>query len=496
MRNKVVVVGAGPAGLTAALELSRSATPCTVLEADATVGGLSRTVEYNGFRFDIGGHRFFTKVAIISDLWDEILGDDFLTRPRLSRIYYNQRFFNYPLKTGNVLRNLGAVESARCLLSYLRARIAPVEPETCFEDWVVNRFGERLYRMFFKSYTEKVWGISCREIQAEWAAQRIRGLSMLSAIRNALLPAGRNANGDVIKTLVEYFRYPRHGPGMLWNRVAEIVKAHGGKVHLQAPVTRIRWRPGHIVAMESGERTYSGDHFLSSMPIRDFVERLDPAPPHYLTEAARGLNYRDFLTVAIILRRRDVFPDNWIYVHDPGVKVGRIQNYKNWSPEMCASEDLTCLGLEYFCFEEDGLWASRDDDLIRMAGEELQRLGIARKSEIAGGTVVRVPKAYPVYDSTYRNSLATIREFLDRIPNLQFIGRNGMHHYNNQDHSMLTGLLAARNILGANYDLWQVNVDDEYLEGGSLITAEELNQLRNTQPLVPQSVLRHAAGED
>jgi protoporphyrinogen oxidase len=496
MRNTVVVVGAGPAGLTAALELSRSAVPCTVLEAGGTVGGLSRTVEYNGFRFDIGGHRFFTKVGIISDLWDEILGDDFLTRPRLSRIYYNQRFFNYPLKIGNVLSNLGPIESLRCLLSYFRARIAPVAPETCFEDWVVNRFGQRLYGMFFQSYTEKVWGISCREIQAEWAAQRIRGLSMISAVRNALLPGSGSSNGDVIKTLVERFRYPRHGPGMLWNRVAEMVQAHGSQVHLNAPVTRILWRPGRIVAMEDGERTYSGDHFLSSMPIRDFVGCLDPAPPKYLTEAARGLNYRDFLTVALILRRRDVFPDNWIYVHDPSVKVGRIQNYKNWSPEMCPSEDLTCLGLEYFCFEGDGLWSSRDDELIRMAGEELQRLGIADQSEIAGGTVVRVPKAYPVYDSTYRQSLETIRGFLDDIPNLQFIGRNGMHHYNNQDHSMLTGLLAARNILGADYDLWGVNVDDEYLEGGSLITEEELNQLRNTQPRVPRTVLRRAAGED
>ncbi|MBI4904575.1 MAG: NAD(P)/FAD-dependent oxidoreductase [Acidobacteria bacterium] len=476
-----LVIGAGPAGLTAALELSRTSSPCIVLESDGVVGGISRTVEHNGYRFDIGGHRFYTKLSVIQDLWREVLGDDFLTRPRLSRIYYNNGFFDYPLKAGNVLGHLGFLEAAFCVASYCKARMFPRVPEDCLEDWVVNRFGHRLYTMFFKSYTEKVWGISCREIHSAWAAQRIRGLSLLSAARAAIFHSSRPA----AKSLIHEFHYPRHGPGMLWNRVAAMVRGNGGEVRLNSPVTRVHWTPGGVTGVEAGGRYYPAGHVLSTMPIRDLIRILHPAPPGYLSEAASLFHYRDFLTVALILRVRDAFPDNWIYVHDPSVKVGRIQNFKNWSPEMVPSDEFTCLGMEYFCFEADSLWSMSDEQLIRLAGEELGKLGLCAGAVVVDGAVVRTPKAYPVYDATYRRGLEAVRRFLAQTPNLQCIGRNGMHHYNNQDHSMLTGLLAARNILGANYDLWKVNSDEEYLEDDIVITRDELEALRETQPQVP-----------
>lgn len=483
--NPTIVMGGGPAGLTAALELSRSASPCVVLESDAVVGGLSRTVEHGGYRFDIGGHRFFTKLSVIQHLWEEILGEEFLTRPRLSRIYYDGKFFDYPLKAANVLGNLGYLEAARCVGSYCKAKLSPRKPEHSLEDWVTNRFGERLYRMFFQSYTEKVWGMRCHEIHSAWAAQRIRGLSLLSAIRAAFFPG---VNRPIAKTLINQFYYPRLGPGMLWNRVAEMVREHGGAIHLNAPVTRIHWQPGRIIGVEAGERYFAADHVLSSLPIRDLVRMLEPAAPQYLREAASLFQYRDFLMVALVLPVRDAFPDNWIYIHDPSVRVGRIQNFKNWSPEMVPSNEVTCLGMEYFCFEGDDLWSMPDDELIRMASVELTNLGLGDGKTVLEGAVVRSKKAYPVYDGTYRQALDGVRKFLAETPNLQLIGRNGMHHYNNQDHSMLTGLLAARNILGANYDLWQVNADESFLEDDSVITTQELEALRTSQPRVPMAI--------
>lgn len=483
-RNETVIIGAGPAGLTAAYELCRSSVPCTVLESDSIVGGISRTVEHNGFRFDIGGHRFYTKVTIINRLWDEILGDDFLHRPRLSRIYYNQKFFDYPLRAANVLSTLGVLESALCVASYCKSRVFPIRPEPSFEDWVINRFGERLYSIFFKSYTEKVWGISCREIQADWAAQRIRGLSLLSAAWNALRPQ-RGHGGGTIKTLIDSFKYPRLGPGMMWERVAELVRKMHGQIHLQTPAARIHWQPGLITAVEAGGAVRPLRHLVSSMPIRDLIDRMEPAAPAYLAEAAEGFTYRDFITVALFIDRKDVFPDNWIYVQDSSVKVGRIQNFKNWSPDMVPSETVTCLGLEYFCFEGDGLWNSSDSDLVRLATAELKQLGFVDGPEVTGGAVVRMPKAYPVYGPRYRAGLEAVKRFVRGTPNLHLIGRNGMHHYNNQDHSMLTGLLAARNILGENFDLWRVNEDEEYLEAGRVVSDEELDSLRATQPRVP-----------
>ncbi|MBV8819256.1 MAG: NAD(P)/FAD-dependent oxidoreductase, partial [Acidobacteriaceae bacterium] len=447
--RRAVIIGAGPAGLTAAYELSKHDVESVILEADSVVGGISRTAQYKGYLFDIGGHRFFTKVSLVDKMWREVLGDDMISRPRLSRIHYRSQFFQYPLEPMDALLKLGIVETIRCVYSYFVAKLFPELPERNFEAWVSNRFGRRLFSIFFKSYTEKVWGIPCKEISADWAAQRIKGLSLPSLILNALGLGNKPKDKDrVIKTLIRTFDYPRRGPGMMWSKTKDIVESRGSKVVFNAPVTKIRWEPGRVCSLEAGGKIYAGTHFVSSMPIRELLEALDPAPPPHILKAAGSFNYRDFLTVALVCKRKDLFPDNWIYVHDPLVKVGRIQNYNNWSPEMVPDPDTSCLGLEYFCFEGDGLWTSSDADLIELAKRELEHLGLAQQIDVVDGAVVRMPKAYPVYDSCYQQGLAAVREFLAMVPNLQLVGRNGMHRYNNQDHSMLTAMLAARNILG------------------------------------------------
>ncbi len=484
----VVIIGAGPAGLTAAYELSKSSVRSVVLEKDSVVGGLSRTADYKGYLFDIGGHRFFTKVSLVDRMWHDVLGADFITRPRMSRIYYKSKFFQYPLEPMNALTGLGVFESFLCGLSYVRAKLFPEKPEENLEAWVSNRFGKRLFKTFFKTYTEKVWGIPCREIQAEWAAQRIKGLSFTSMIWNALRPKRKQSKQEVIKTLIHEFEYPRRGPGMMWTKTKEIVEERGSRVVFQAPVESICWEPGRVKAIRAGGQVYGGDHFISSMPIRELIECLDPAPPEHVRRAAGDFRYRDFLTVAVMVRGKDLFPDNWIYVHDPNVAVGRIQNYSNWSPEMVPEPDMSCLGLEYFCFEGDGLWTTPDAELVTLAKKELGRLGLVDPKNIVDGTVLRIEKAYPIYDATYRRGLAAVREFLATVPNLQLVGRNGMHRYNNQDHSMLTAMLAARNILGARYDLWQVNVEADYHEEGSMVTEEELKAMDASQPIVPRRV--------
>jgi protoporphyrinogen oxidase len=469
---------------------------CTVLEATDTVGGIARTANYKGYLFDMGGHRFFTKVSAVEALWKEILGPDLIRRPRLSRIYYRGRFFNYPLEPRNALFGLGLVEASRCLLSYLRAQAFPTRPERSFRDWVSNRFGRRLFEIFFRTYTEKVWGLPCDEISAEWAAQRIKDLSLVSVIADALRPrrALRQNQHKVIKTLISEFVYPRRGPGMMWERTRELIEAKGARVVTTAPAGKLRWRPGKVLDIEAGGTIYRASHFISSMAIRDLIAIMAPAPPPRVLAAARRLQYRDFLTVALILKDRGRFPDNWIYIHDPSVKVGRIQNYKSWSPEMVPDPGNTCLGLEYFCFEGDGLWTMTNADLIQLAQRELEQLGLGQTEDCLDGTVVRVPKAYPVYNDGYKEALSVIRNFVEGLENLQLVGRNGMHRYNNQDHSMLTALLAARNILGGNYDLWAVNADEEYHEAGGVVTEEEIRALNRTQPVTP-SRLRAVAGD-
>jgi len=489
----VVIIGGGPAGLTAAYEMGKAAVECIVLEKDSVVGGLARTVNYQGYHFDIGGHRFFTKVKAVADLWHEVLpAKDFLRRPRLSRIYYNRKFFRYPLDAFSALFNLGLWNSCLILISYLRSQLFPERREETFEQWVSNRFGKRLFRIFFKTYTEKVWGIPCSEITAEWAAQRIKGLSLFSALRHAFIKPSATGKGKTIKTLIEEFDYPRRGPGMMWEAMARLVAQQGGDVRLRSEVERIMWVGEKVEGVEISHdgRTemVRGSHFISSMPIRELVQKLDPVAPAEVLVAANNLHYRDFITVALIIDVPDVFPDNWLYIHEPGVKLGRIQNFKNWSHDMVPDMNKTCLGLEYFCFEGDGLWNMSDQELILLGKNELASLGLVTASDVVKGTVVRMPKAYPMYDSGYQQSLQVVRDFFARLNNLQLVGRNGMHKYNNQDHSMLTAMLAVKNILGANYDLWEVNAEQEYHEGAAAEGERkegELALLAATQPKVP-----------
>jgi protoporphyrinogen oxidase len=449
--DDTIIIGAGPAGLTAAHELSAAGRPVVVVEQDPQhVGGIARTVSYKGFRFDIGGHRFFSKNAEIEKLWGDILGDRMLERERLSRIYYKGRFFKYPLETWDALSQLGLFQSAACMMSYLGASL-----------W-------RLYETFFRSYTEKVWGIPCSEISADWAAQRIKDLSMRVLIRRALGLGSRN--GPVIKTLIDRFRYPMHGPGEMWEQLAKTVQSRGTALKMGESVVAIQRGESGVssvttAAADGGRQTYTGSHFISTMPIRELIGTLDPPAPAEVAQAARSLRYRDFITVALILDEPEHFHDNWIYIHEPGVSVGRIQNFKNWSPGMVPDPRYTVLGLEYFCFDSDSMWNSPDADLVALGTRELAKLGLATEAQVVDGTVVRQRAAYPVYDGEYRRAVDVIREFIKReMPNLQLVGRNGMHKYNNQDHAMMTGLMAARNIMGASYDLWRVNSDAQYLE--------------------------------
>ncbi len=362
--------------------------------------------------------------------------------------------------------------------SYLHAHLFPSKQEETFEQWVSNRFGKRLYQTFFKTYTEKVWGIPCSEIRSEWASQRIKGLSLLSALRNALTNSQDNVRKKkVIKTLIDEFDYPKLGPGMLWHVVAETVKKNGSQVYMDADVERIIWNNNKIDSLEvmqNGQmKLINGTHFISSLPLRDLIQKFEPAAPEKVLEAANKLNYRDFITVALIVKKRDVFNDNWIYIHEPDVKLGRIQNFKNWSPYMVPDQNKTCLGLEYFCFEGDELWNMSDQDLIELGKKELELLGLVQACDVEDGNVVRMPKAYPVYDISYQESLRIVRQFLSQIDNLQVAGRNGMHKYNNQDHSMLTAMYAAENILGANHDLWEVNEEEEYHEEDEKVLPDE-----------------------
>lgn len=465
-----VIAGGGPAGLTAAYELSRHGHACVVLESDPhTVGGISRTDEYKGYRFDIGGHRFFSKSEEVNTLWREILGEEFLTRPRLSRIYYDRKFFHYPLKPWDALSKLGPIRAARILLSYLAARARPIQPERSFEDWVVNRFGRMLFDIFFKTYTEKVWGMPTSEISADWAAQRIKGLSLVRAVMSALLPG----KGGVVKTLIDQFHYPRLGPGQMWEAARDKILAQGGEVHMDRRVISIEHDGSKIVgfgAADTHGRTsrYAGKQFLSTLPIRALIRAMTPRPPQEVCEAANALRYRDFLTVVLIVDQPSSFPDNWIYIHEPNVRLGRVQNFKNWSPSLVPDPTKTSLGLEYFCFENDDLWSMTDQELIELGRREIDSIGLVSSRKVIDGCVVRMPKAYPVYDDAYQSHLAIIRAWLSRFDNLQLAGRNGMHKYNNQDHSMMTALLAARSILGlGQYDTWKVNTDAEYHEGQS-----------------------------
>jgi protoporphyrinogen oxidase len=478
MQTRVAIIGAGPAGLTAAYQLAKANIPVTVFEMDPLyVGGIARTVVYKGYCFDIGGHRFFSKAEEVENFWTEILPDDMLIRPRSSRIFYKGKFFSYPLKISEVLSKLGLFESFRCFLSYLKARLFPVKNPRTFADWVSNHFGTRLFSIFFKTYTEKVWGMSCDEISADWAAQRIKGLSFYSAIKNALFPPKADKNSSMIKTLINSFRYPRKGPGMLWEVCAEKIKNMQGSILMGATIKHCAYNAEQKEWMityqtKEGELSHiNAQHLISSAPLREVVEHyLSPTLSMQSLNAAKKLKYRDFLIVVLILKEKEQFSDNWIYIHDPSVDVGRIQNFKSWSPEMVPDANTCCYGMEYFCFENDGLWAMSDELLIQKATKELVKIGLGSEKDIIDGCVVRQHKAYPVYDDSYKENVAIIREEISKTyPTLHLVGRNGMHKYNNQDHAMMTAMLTVENIVAEKqlHDVWHVNEDAEYHEAGT-----------------------------
>lgn len=465
--TSLVILGAGPAGLTAGYEALKAGIKLvTILERDSQVGGLAKTVVNKGNRFDIGGHRFYSKSEWVNAWWQKMLGSNFQKVKRLSRIYYHKKFFRYPLEPLDALGKLGLGETALILLSYLGARLRPIRPETTFEAWVVNRFGWRLYRRFFKSYTEKVWGISTKELSADWAAQRIREFTLGMALKSALNPRTRNQT-TLTKTLITEFHYPRLGPGMMWEATGMAIQKQGGTLYLDTPVAAIRYKKNNHfeVVTTTDDQPFRANWIISTIPLKALVGMLSPTPPPAVARAAEALRYRDFLTVIVVVRRAHLFPDQWIYVHEPAVRVGRIQNFKNWSQQMVKDPRLTCLGLEYFVSQDDELWGMEDRALVELGKRELSAIGLVGDNEVVDGMVVRVAQAYPVYDHGYREHVGIIREWLQRhTPRLLTAGRNGLHHYNNQDHAMLSGKAAAEKILGRTADPWETSDDTGYFE--------------------------------
>ena len=463
MIHKILIIGAGPAGLTAAWEAEKLGFKTLVLEGDKEVGGISRTVERNGWRFDIGGHRFFTKVDEVYKIWDEILdSDDFLLRPRMSRIYYKQKFYDYPLKASNALFNLGIFEAIRCVFSYFYVRIKPPKNQDNFENWVAARFGWRLYNIFFKTYTEKVWGVDATKIGSDWASQRIKNLSLMKAILNAFQI---NKSGEIITTLIDKFKYPKYGPGMMWETAYKKLLDKGHEIKLSKRIVEIvREKDHYLITTKDGEQ-FKAENILSSMPLAHLPKTIKPTPHKEILDSGDNLKFRDFLSVALVINEEDAFPDNWIYIHEPGVKVGRVQNYGSWSPFM-VKEGKTCLGLEYFVNIGDELWNMEDEKLIALATDELEKLSLIKKNSALEGYVVRMPKAYPVYDLNYSKNIEIISDWLSKEHKCIYpIGRNGMHRYNNQDHSMMTAVKSIRNIvLNEANDIWKINVEEDYHE--------------------------------
>lgn len=475
----IVVVGAGPAGLGTALELARSCLKPIVIDRNDIVGGLARTIVRNGYRFDIGPHRFFTKNREIEQLWNQTLGEDFLAVDRLTRIFYRGRFFHYPLRPGNALLGLGPIRTARSVLSYAWQRLKSRrdEPES-FEDWIVEQFGRTLFEIFFKTYTEKVWGIPCDRISKDWAGQRIRGLNLSEAIANAIGLRRRGKN--VVKSLVEQFSYPRLGAGQIYEAFATEVEATGGQILLETTLEEIRTDRNTVQALRC-----AGQHqglmpvsmVFASAPITDIVRSLKPEAPADVLRAAERLMYRAHITVNLVLDGPTPFPDNWVYIHSPEVQMARIANYNNFGPGMVPDRNTTALSVEYFCFEGDELWVKQDDDLITLAKDELQRVELVPKATLLDGFVVREADSYPTYYLGHHADFEICYEYLKRFTNLSLMGRAGMYRYNNQDHATLTGLYAARNWLGtADMDLFEINAEEEYLEevstgSGDLTTA-------------------------
>lgn len=521
MPKKAIIIGGGPAGLTAAYEfLEKTDIEPIIVERDAILGGISRTINHNGNRIDIGGHRFFSKSETVMSFWkkmlpvqgapskDEVLlqsdttgqivigGPDpeqtdnvLLVRQRLSRIYYLKKFFSYPVTLSwNTITNLGPVRIAKIGWSYAVARIFP-RTEVSLEDFFINRFGRELYGTFFKEYTEKVWGHPCSKIKAEWGAQRIKGLSITKAVLHALgsiFPKSTDIDQKKTETsLIEKFLYPKYGPGQMWENVAEHVQKRGGTVHMNRDVTALTLNAGKIMSITlrdtitGMEEELSGEYFFSTMPIKDLIARMHGDVPTSIREKANQLEYRDFMTIGLLLNKltitnqtprktlNNLVPDNWIYIQEPGVKVGRLQIFNNWSPYMVKDINTVWVGMEYFVNEGDELWAMSDTDFRAFAIGELAAIGIIDAADVLDSTVIRIPKAYPAYTGEGYEHFSDIREFVDQIENLFLIGRNGMHRYNNQDHSMLTAMQAVENIKNNNSakaNIWNVNAEQEYHE--------------------------------
>ena len=520
-KRVAVIAGAGPAGLTAALELlRRSNIMPIVFDSDSQVGGISKTVNYRGNRMDLGGHRFFSKSDWVMRWWQEILpvaagqadadkalrinyqqrthdlvpaafgaaSSDavMLVRQRLSRIFYGRRFFDYPLKlNAGTIKTMGLLETMRIGLSYSQAQFVQRKPERSLEDFFVNRFGDRLYRTFFKDYTEKVWGVPCQEISAEWGAQRIKGLSVTKAITHAVTSRFRSSADTSQKqtetSLIERFLYPKFGPGQMWEEVARQITSRGGKVHLGQRVVGIERRGEEITAVlvkdltDGSVQTVPCDFLISTMPVRDLTTLLKPSDEQVIRIADR-LPYRDFMTAGLLLKKMNAAdpksgsngmpPDNWIYIQEPDVKIGRLQVFNNWSPALVSNPDTIWLGLEYFCREGDDLWSMENGQFIDFAARELEKIGMIDRKDVLDGTVVRVPKAYPAYFGEYRD-FDKVRAYLEGFSNLYPVGRNGMHRYNNQDHSMLAANGAVNSILNfgaGKSEIWAINAEDEYHE--------------------------------
>jgi protoporphyrinogen oxidase len=462
------VLGGGPAGLTAAHVLALRGKTGVVFEADGTVGGIAKTIEFRGYRFDLGGHRFFTKLKPIERLWRQMLGSEFLVRPRLSRIYYKGKYFSYPITAKDVIARLGIIESILCALSYLWTLRRRRKVAETFEQWVTVRFGRRLYDAFFRSYTEKLWGIPGSEIRSQWAAQRIKDFSLLRAILVIL-----RLNRRSVTTLIEEFNYPRLGPGQMWEAFAAKVERANIPVRLNHRCIAIRHSDYHaegIVVRTNNHLTeHAVERIVSSIPLSELVFSLDPAAPPEVIEAARKLRYRDLCLVALMTTEKEPFPDNWIYIHDPGTRAGRVQNFGAWSESMVRA-GTTCLGVEYFCFEDDDIWSMSDTEAVELATNELAHIGLLDPAKVIDGVKVRVPKAYPMYDTNYEAAVAVIRDYLANFDNLQTCGRNGLHRYNNQDHSMWTAILATLNVLDdESHDVWSVNTEAVYHEEGELV---------------------------
>lgn len=462
-----LILGAGPAGLAAGYVLSQQGRSVEILEASPGVGGLAKSFEFEDHIVDLGPHRFFTKTPVVLDLWNEVLGDQIVEVDRLTRIYYRGKFFYYPLKAWNAFTRLGPVRSLHAVLSYLWVKLFPHPDESSFEGWVTNRFGKVLYESFFKSYTEKLWGVPCTQISSDWAAQRIKGLSLMGAVKTAIL-----GNSGSIKTLIDRFEYPRKGTGQFYDTMAEKITEGKGQIHLGQRAERIfhdgKGRVTEVLSRDAEgneTRTPVTGNLLSSMPLTLMVQNLDPAPPEEVLEATRKLIFRNTILVFLMVEGTELFPDNWVYVHSDEIGAGRVTNFRNWSPEILPEGSTkTPISVEYWCFDEDPIWTRPDQELIDQAHKELEKIGLLPKVKRTAGKVIRLKRCYPVYKSGYEKHLAPVVEYLKGFENLQAIGRYGAFKYNNQDHSLLMGILAARNILGESHDLWAVNQDSEYQE--------------------------------